>query len=487
MTGDSRLLTEPGTLASFPPGFAWGAATAAYQIEGSAREGGRGPSIWDTFSHTPGATFHGDNGDVACDHYRLWEQDLGVISDLGLTAYRMSVSWARLQPGGVGPLNATAVAHYRTVLEGLHARGVRPFVTLYHWDLPQELEDAGGWPQRDTAQRFAEYAAAVVRELGDLADDWITLNEPWCSAFLGYGAGRHAPGRHDVRDAVAAGHHLNLAHGLALQAIRAARPAARVGVAHILTDLLPSSAREDDVAAARRMDANNNRFFLDPLLRGGYSRDVHQLYDEYGLAEVELPGDAELIRAPIDFLGLNHYHRQFVSADPAVPVLGATSVAAEPASTAFGWSITPPGLLSVLRRVSQEAPGLPIHITENGASFHDYPGPDGHVRDPERIAYLDGYLSAAADAIAEGVRLEGYFAWSLLDNFEWGEGYSQRFGLVYVDYRTQDRIPKESAAWYREVISLHAQMVGQDHPHVEQAETASLTPDRSEGRAVSPE
>lgn len=487
MIGGTRLVTEPNILGSFPAGFAWGAATAAYQIEGSAREGGRGPSIWDTFSRYPDATFHADNGDIACDHYRLWERDLGVISELGLTAYRMSVSWARLQPGGRGPLNPVGVGHYRAVLEGLNARGVRPFVTLYHWDLPQALEDSGGWPERDTAQRFADYAAAVVRELGDVAADWITLNEPWCSAFLGYGTGRHAPGRNDVREAVAAGHHLNVAHGLALQAIRTERPGARVGVAHLLTDLLPASARADDIAAARRVDANNNRFFLDPLLRGGYSRDVHELYDPYGLADLERPGDIELVRERIDFLGVNHYHRQFVSADPADAVLGASSVAAEPASTAFGWSITPLALLSVLRRVSQEAPGLPIHITENGASFHDYPGPDGRVRDPERIAYLDGYLTAAAQAITEGIRLEGYFAWSLLDNFEWGEGYSQRFGLVYVDYRTQDRIPKESAAWYREVISLHAQMVGKDHPHVKQAETALLAPNRTEGRAVSPE
>jgi beta-glucosidase len=450
---------------AFPPGFAWGAATAAYQIEGAVSEDGRGPSIWDTFSHTPGRTRRGDTGDIACDHYHRWEEDLGLIQDLDLRAYRFSVSWSRLQPQGVGPLNPAAVAFYRSLLTRLGDLGVRAYVTLYHWDLPQPLEDAGGWPNRDTAERFAEYAALTVQALGDLADDWITLNEPWCSAFLGYGNGAHAPGRTDLAAAVAAAHHLNLAHGLATRAIRAVRPV-RIGICHLVTDLVTASSRPEDAAALARVDANNNRFFLDPLLKGGYSESVLDLYEPHRLGqwvrEGEGPkeGDLAVIGTPIDFFGVNHYHRQIVSADPQDAHLGAAVRAAEPQATALRWSVVPDSLRQVLLRISTDYTDLPLYVTENGAAFDDHVDHAGQVTDTERVDYLRGYLKAAADAIGEGVNLQGYFVWSLMDNFEWAEGYSKRFGLVYVDYHTQARIPKASAAWYRSLIARHARAVG---------------------------
>ncbi len=447
-------------VAAFPPDFAWGAATAAYQIEGAVTEGGRGPSIWDTFAHTPGRTVRGETGDVACDHYHRWEQDLGIIGDLGLRAYRMSVSWARLQPDGRGPLNPVAVDHYRRLLDRLAELGVRAFVTLYHWDLPQPLEDAGGWPARATAERFAEYAGSTVRALGDLAQDWITLNEPWCSAFLGYGSGVHAPGRTSIRDAVAAAHHLNLAHGLALAAIRRERPEAAAGVTHILTDVVPASDSPRDLAAGARYDANNNRMFLDPVLRGRYPEEVYELYRAEGLPELVRDGDEATIGAPLDFLGINHYHQVLVRHDAEEGHLRARATPAEPTATSLRWSVRPESLRNVLVRVGRENPSLPLYVTENGASFEDYVDHSGRVVDPERIEYLSGYLQAAADAIREGVNLRGYFVWSLLDNFEWAEGYGKRFGLVFVDYHSQARIPKASAAWYRDLISRHARAVG---------------------------
>jgi beta-glucosidase len=444
---------------AFPEGFRWGVATAAYQIEGGAREGGRGPSIWDSFAHTPGLTRDGDTGDVACDHYHRWESDLDLLTELGVTDYRMSVSWSRLQPTGRGPLNPVAIEYYAGILSGLRDRGIRPLVTLYHWDLPQPLEDEGGWPRRATAERFADYAVAVVDAFGHLAADWVTLNEPWCSSFLGYGNGAHAPGRKDHRDAVAAAHHLNLAHGLALAAIRLAHPAARVGIAHIVTDILPASDSAADHAAADRLDAVSNRVFLDPLAVGRYSDDVLAALVPFGLDRVVREGDLELIGAPIDFLGVNHYQRIIARDAPAAAPFRVTERAAEPASTSFGWSVIPESLTAVLIRVQREFGDLPLLVTENGASFDDVVGPDGEVDDLERVAYLDAYLAAAAWAIAFGVNLRGYYAWSFLDNFEWAEGYSKRFGIVFVDYATQARIPKRSAYWYRRLIAAHRDLV----------------------------
>lgn len=446
--------------ASFPPGFQWGVATAAYQIEGSA--GGRGESIWDVFSRTPGLTRHGDTADIACDHYNRLDQDLDLLASLGMRAYRLSLSWTRLQPLGRGPLSADGIDFYRRMLTGLADRGIRPFVTLYHWDLPQTLEESGGWANRATSYRFEEFAMQVAQSFGDLTSDWITLNEPWCSAFLGYGYGAHAPGHRDLRLATAAAHHLNLAHGLALRALRTACPDAEVGITNIVTDIVPADSPED-AEAADRLDAVSNRVFLDPVYHGAYGAPVHALLDPLGLEEHILDGDLEIISAPVDFVGLNHYQRVVASADPTAH-FGVRETPAQPATTAFGWSVIPDSLHSVLVRVSRDYSSLPIYITESGASFHDYVDPEGDVDDVERVDYLAGYFAAAARAINDGVDLRGYFVWSLLDNFEWAEGYSQRFGIVYVDYRTQERVPKRSAQWYSALVAEHARLTSVSLP-----------------------
>lgn len=444
-----------GQAAGLPTGFVWGAATASYQIEGGVDEGGRGPSIWDTFSHRAGATLHGDTGDIACDHYHRWQQDLDLMAELGLDAYRLSVAWPRLQPTGSGDINPAGVTFYRGLLQGLHDRGITPFVTLYHWDLPQPLEDAGGWPHRTTTDHFADYTRRTVAALGDLVDHWITLNEPWCASFLGYGDGVHAPGRQDVNDAVAAAHNLNLAHGKAVQAIRQADPGAQIGIAHVLTDVLHEVDNLDDRAAAARIDANANRFFLDPLFLGDYGGTVHDTHDRHGLADVVHDGDLETIAGPIDFLGVNHYHQVIAQAIDDDGFLAADTTHAEPAHTALGWSVNPHSLHNVLARVSDEFTDLPLYVTESGAAFEDYVDPNGNVNDLERINYLGGYLDAVAAAADNGANVAGYFVWSLLDNFEWAEGYRKRFGLIYVDYGTQTRIPKASYQWYRDLIASH--------------------------------
>ncbi len=456
-TSSIRLDAEASVadVRAFPPGFRWGLATAAYQIEGAVGLGGRGPSIWDTFAHTAGRSRHGDTGDIACDHYHRWRDDLDLLAEIGVTDYRLSVSWSRLQPTGRGELNPEGVAFYRAVLGGLRGRGIRPLVTLYHWDLPQPLEDGGGWPVRETATRFADYAGLVVRALGDLATDWVTLNEPWCSAFLGYGSGVHAPGRTDDRAAVAAAHHLNLAHGLALLRIRAEQPEARVGISNLVTDVVPATDSPADGAAAARLDAASNRMFLDPVYLGDYSPLVREVFADLEFDQLIVPGDSETIAAQTDFAGINHYQRVHASHDEATGHLRVSERPAEPATTSFGWSIIPDSLTAVLTRVTRDFTTLPIYVTENGASFNDYLDPNGEAVDVERVAYLRSYLDAAASAIRAGVDLRGYYAWSFLDNFEWAEGYSKRFGLVFVDYRTQTRVPKLSAHWYRRLIGTH--------------------------------
>ena len=455
-----EMLQGVSTLDAFPRGFRWGIATAAYQIEGAAREGGRGPSIWDTFAHTPGLSHNGDTGDIACDHYHRWAGDFDLMVNLGIRDYRLSLSWSRLQPTGEGALNPEGVAFYRELLTGLKARGIRPLVTLYHWDLPQPLEDAGGWPVRQTAYRFAEYTRLVLEQFGDLAEEWITLNELWCISFLGYGLGAHAPGRTNIADAVAAAHHTNLAHGLAVAQFRTSRPELRVGVTNIVTDIVPATDSADDAAAAERLDASSNRIFLDPVFLGDYSAAVRDLFAPYGLAELIEEGDLEIISAPLDFVGVNHYQRVITWSDEGGGYLRLGERPAEPATTSFGWSVIPDSLSNVLIRVSREFTALPIYVTENGASYDDYVDPNGEVIDTRRIEYFGGYLTAAGRAIREGVNLTGYYAWSLLDNFEWAEGYSKRFGLVYVDYRTQERIPKRSAHWYRNLIAEHSRLAG---------------------------
>ncbi|SFQ35192.1 beta-glucosidase [Amycolatopsis arida] len=446
----------------FPPAFLWGASTAAYQVEGAVTEDGRGPSIWDTFAHTPGRVLGGDTGDVAADHYRRFRRDVTLMAELGLPAYRFSVSWPRVQPGGRGPVNRPGLDHYDRLVDELAGKGIAPIVTLYHWDLPQELEDTGGWGARDTAARFADFAGLVADRLGDRVPWWTTLNEPWCAAFLGYASGEHAPGHQDPALALRAAHHLLLAHGLGTRALRAALPsspsAAKVSVT---LNLFAVSAGSDTPAAAEavhRIDGLGNRLFLDPLLRGGYPAAV--LADTAAITGWDFvrDGDEAVIAAPIDVLGINYYSPTVVDIGPPAagpsPWPGCADVRFVPPSgptTAMGWPIDARGLGRILRRVHDDY-RVPMVVTENGAAFDDRPGSDGAVRDPERIAYLHEHLAVLHEAIEAGVDLRGYFVWSLLDNFEWAFGYAKRFGIVHVDYATQRRTWKDSAYWYRDVI-----------------------------------
>ncbi|MFY1596689.1 GH1 family beta-glucosidase [Micromonospora sp. WMMD737] len=447
----------------FPDNFVWGAATAAYQIEGAATDDGRGPSIWDTFSRTPGKVHHGHTGDVACDHYHRYADDVVLMAELGLKAYRFSVAWPRIQPDGTGPVNPRGLDFYDRLTDTLLARGIDPIVTLYHWDLPQALEDRGGWTNRETAEHFATYATAVHTRLGDRIRTWTTLNEPWCSAYLGYGNGVHAPGEQDAGAAFTAVHHLLLGHGLAARALRAAG-AQTVGITVNPADVRaadPDSAA--DAAAVRLVDGLHNRIFLDPLLRAAYPDDVLEHVARIVEPTFIRDGDEKLIAAPIDLLGVNYYAPTYVAGRPdggggsAYPGTEGAVEFLPPAGplTDMGWMIEPAGLTRLLERLATDYPGVPLMVTENGAAFPDKADANGagQVMDADRIAYLDGHLRAVHEAISRGVDLRGYLVWSLLDNFEWAEGYRRRFGIIHVDYLTQRRTPKSSARWYQEVIS----------------------------------
>lgn len=445
--------------ARFPDGFIWGAATASYQIEGAVLEDGRGPSIWDTFSRTPGRVHAGHTGDVACEHYHRYVEDVAMMADLGLASYRYSIAWPRIQPDGTGPVNTRGLDFYDRLTDELIGKGIDPVVTLYHWDLPQSLEDRGGWTVRDTAEAFAEYAQIVHARLGDRVRTWTTLNEPWCSAYLGYGSGRHAPGVRNPASVFKAVHHLLLGHGLAARALRSAG-AQSVSITLNPAAVLPLDPENSaDVEAARIVDGLNNRIFLDPLLRGRYPDDMREHMARFVDLSFIRDGDEAIINAPIDVLGVNFYTPTYVSAKPGTPAAldapGTEGVAfREPVGpvTDIGWQIEPAALTRLLDRIHRDYPGTPMMITENGASYSDGPSEDGAVHDTDRIEYLDGHLRACLDAISHGVDLRGYFAWSLMDNFEWAEGYAKRFGLVHVDYTTQQRVPKDSARWYQEVI-----------------------------------
>lgn len=438
---------------AFPDGFLWGAATAAYQIEGAWNEDGKGPSIWDTFSHTPGRIQGGDTGDVACDHYHRYGEDVALLVDLGLGSYRFSTAWARVLPEGIGQANPRGLDFYDRLVDALCARGIRPFVTLYHWDLPQALEDRGGWGSRDTAAAFGAYATLMGERLGDRVKDWITLNEPFAVTLMGYILGMHAPGVQDPALAFQASHHLNLAHGDAVRALRAAVPGARVGVTHVSFPIYPATQREADVAAARRFDGFANRWFWDPPLRGAYPADM--LEHLGALAPKIDPGDLDRASPPIDFFGHNSYTRAVVKDDPDAPVTGVTPLPPAGPQTEMGWEIYPAHLYDSLTRIAREYGDPEIYITENGAAFADELH-DGVVEDPERVAYLRTHLAAAHRAIEDGVKLRGYFCWSLLDNFEWSFGYSKRFGLVYVDFDTQRRVVKASGRFFRDVAQRNA-------------------------------
>ncbi|MEV6433979.1 GH1 family beta-glucosidase [Streptomyces anulatus] len=445
-------------LNALPADFTWGVATAAYQIEGAVAEDGRSPSIWDTFSHTPGTIDGGDTGDVACDHYHRVPEDIGLIKQLGADAYRFSVAWPRVVPGGDGPVNKAGLDFYDRLVDGLLEAGVTPFATLYHWDLPQALQDRGGWTVRETSEHFAAYASHVVERLGDRVKDWATLNEPLCSAWIGHLEGRMAPGLTDLTAAVRASYHLHLGHGLAVRAIRAASSDARVGIVNNLSPIEPASTGEADLAAARRADGHINRWWLDPILGRGYPQDM---VEEYGVELPVRPGDLETIAAPLDWLGLNYYFRQIVTADPdgtaphaqQVPVPGARL-------THMDWEVHAEGLEQLLLRLTGEYGVQRIYVTENGSAYEDVVAADGSVHDPERVRYLEEHLAACARAVAKGAPLAGYFAWSLMDNFEWAYGYDKRFGLFHVDYATQRRTVKSSGRRYAELVREHAERRG---------------------------
>jgi beta-glucosidase len=450
MTLRTRAPTADTPRRRFPSDFAWGVATAAYQIEGAANEDGRGQSIWDTFSHTPGSVLNGHTGDVACDHYHRWQEDVDLMRELGVTAYRFSIAWPRIFPHGTGIANAAGLDWYERLVDRLLDAGIQPWVTLYHWDLPQKLEDLGGWPVRATADAFVDYAEAVARRLGDRVRDWITLNEPWCSAFLGYHTGEHAPGRHDLGLALRASHTLLLAHGRAVQVLRAASPNSTIGITLNPTSVAPATGAEADAAAARRYDGFRNRWFLDPLYGRGYPADMLERYGD----RFPRPTDDDLrtIAAPIDLLGVNYYEPHVVRFDAHDTFLQAATV--DPGGTQvtqMGWIVQPAGLQDLLARLVKDYPVGRLAITENGAAYPDHTL-DGRVADPERTRYLAGHLEAAAASIEAGVPLRGYFAWSLLDNFEWSWGFTRRFGIVHVDFETQRRTMKDSGRWYRDFI-----------------------------------
>ncbi len=468
---------------TFPEGFLFGAATAAYQIEGAAFEEGRTASIWDAFSREPGAVINADNGDVACDHYHRYQSDVALMKDLGLDTYRFSVSWSRVRPDG-GPVNAQGLDFYKRLVDELHGAGILPWLTLYHWDLPQAIEEKGGWTVRSTAEQFTEYALSVHDALGDRVANWTTLNEPWCSSFLSYTAGVHAPGRYSVTDGVLAAHHLLLGHGSTIRELRARDASLKLGVTLNLTVADAVDPTDPaDIDAARRIDGQFNRWFLDPIFRGEYPadtvEDIRAVSPEAidALEAATLPGDLETISERLDALGVNYYHGEFVggSPDPAPPASGDAPTDRRAASpfpshegifwherglprTSMHWEVQPEKLTELLQRVSAEyaePAGTALYVTENGAAFDDV-FEDGHVHDAERVDFLRGHLEAIADAADAGVDVRGYFYWSLLDNFEWAWGYEKRFGIVHVDYDTQVRTLKDSAREYRRVIAARA-------------------------------
>ncbi|CAN5400357.1 GH1 family beta-glucosidase [soil metagenome] len=456
----------------FASDFVIGSATASYQIEGAVREDGRGPSIWDTFSHTPGRTVNGDTGDIADDHYHRLDSDLDLMKSLGLEAYRFSIAWPRIQPLGSGAINPKGLEFYGRLVDGLLERGIRPIATLYHWDLPQALEDGNGWVNRDTAYRFAEYAAHTVEALGDRVHTWTTFNEPWCSAYLGYGSGVHAPGRTSGSDALTAVHHLNLAHGLAVPEIRrAARNQPDVSITLNLHVIRGDHSTSPE--AKRRIDALANRAFLSPLFRGQYDADLLEDTAEVTDWAFVRDGDLAQIHQPVDVLGVNYYStvtvRMWDGHSPRQNADGHQNVGGSPwpgsgdveflvqegPFTEMGWNIAPDGLEELLVSLHEQLPGQTLMITENGAACDDsvVESETGkRVPDADRVDYLNRHFTAAHRAIARGVDLRGYFVWSLLDNFEWGWGYTKRFGIVRVDYDTQERVLKDSALWLRQLI-----------------------------------
>ncbi len=433
---------------TFPSEFVWGAAASSYQIEGAAGEDGRSESIWDRFCATPGKVRNGETGAVACDFYHRYPEDIALMKELGIDAFRFSIAWPRVVPDGRGRVNAAGLDFYDRLVDELLGRGIEPYVTLYHWDLPQVLEDAGGWPVRGTAEAFVEYAEVVARRLGDRVTNWITLNEPWVISWLGYGLGIHAPGRRSTADMLAAAHHVLLAHGLTVELLRREVPGARVGITLDLTHTYPASDSEADRAAAWEADGERNRWFLDPIFRAEYPADMLERFAP--VAPPVRDGDLSTIAAPVDLLGVNYYARHVIRA-----VDGGRDHVRQEGSvyTDMDWEVSPEGLYDLLLRLRDDYAPQAMYITENGAAFGDLWDHDGQVRDPERQEYIAEHIATIGRAVAAGVPVKGYFVWSLFDNFEWAEGYWKRFGIVYVDYPTLERVPKGSYHWYRDFIA----------------------------------
>ena len=447
---------------TFPKNFFWGTATAAYQIEGAWKEDGKGESVWDHFAHTPGKIKNGDNGDVACDSYHRWQEDIALMRAMNLNSYRFSISWPRIQASGSGPANSKGLDYYSRLVDASLEAKIRPFVTLYHWDLPQALEDAGGWPNRDTASRFADYVDIVARALGDRVADWMIFNEPSAFTDLGYLAGTHAPGRKSVLDFLRASHVVNLAQGAGLRALKAARPAARVGTAFNMSACEPVTNSEEDKLAAERAHAITNVWFLDPALRGKYPEALTFLPETaMGIKS----GDMDKVRAPLDFIGINLYYRTIASAPSAIERVAHAQEWLFPVKmtggqqgpkTDIAWEVWPQALYDMVMRITRDYNRPAIEITESGCAYNESPNANGVIDDQRRIAYHREYLAALAHAIADGADVRGYHAWSLMDNFEWAEGFSQRFGLAYVDFKTQKRTIKESGRWYAKVATENA-------------------------------
>lgn len=449
----STVTTSPNVSLKFPADFLWGVATSAYQVEGATQVDGRGNSIWDTFCRIPGKIKNGDTGDVACDHYHRYEQDLDMLAQLKTQTYRFSVAWPRILPTGSGQVNQKGLDFYKRLVEGLLKRNIRPMATLYHWDLPQTLQDTGGWLNRDTAKYFAQYADTVFRALGDQVPGWITHNEPWVVAYVGHAWGTHAPGLTDWGKAIQVTHNLLLSHGMAVQSFRALNlKKAQVGITLNLTQAYPATNSAEDKAAAYRIDGFQNRWFLDPVFKGSYPTDTKAYFEKkYGPMNYIEAQDSQVIAAPVDFLGINYYSPSYVADNPRSSYFETDGKSGHNPVTAMGWEIVPNSLYDLLVRLKKDYGDVPLYITENGAAFNDMLV-DNKVDDGTRLQYIYTHLAAAQRAIKAGVNLKGYFAWSLMDNFEWAEGYTKRFGVVYVDYPTQQRIPKRSALWYRDVI-----------------------------------
>jgi beta-glucosidase len=459
--GESLQQFDTSSAATFPSGFFWGTATAAYQIEGAWNEDGKGESVWDRFAHTPNKIKNGDTGDEACDSYHRWREDIGLMRAMNLNSYRFSISWPRIQPSGSGPANSKGLDYYSRLVDALLEAHLRPLVTLYHWDLPQVLEDSGGWPNRDTAARFADYTQLVAQALGDRVTDWVLFNEPAAFVDQGYLDGTHAPGRKSLFDFLRATHVVNLAQGAAFRALKAARPSARVGTALSMSSCEPASNSEEDKLAAERAHAMTNIWFLEPALRGRYPEALTFLPET---AMKIKSGDMEKTRAPLDFIGINLYYRIIASAPSALDRATHTQDWLFPVKmdggqqgpkTDFGWEVWPKALYDMVLRITRDYNRLVIEITESGCSYNDAPDAGGTIHDSRRIAYHRQYLAVLARSISDGADVRGYHAWSLLDNFEWAEGFSQRFGLTYVDFKTQQRTIKDSGRWYAGVAATN--------------------------------